>query len=134
MLARMTSLAPVGLLLAALAALIFLLTLVLGWQIADESDPAPRRLFQGETLLDDSPPADVAGIVSDVDGDRVQVRVGDALLRVRVGPAALIQRLTPIAPAEVAAGDWVIVGAIADNSLNLVLKAVVVAGPDEVLP
>ena len=134
MLARVTTVQPFGLLLAALAALIFVLTLVLGWQVADESNPAPRRVFQGETLLDDSPPADVAGIVSDVDGDRVQVRVEDALLPVRVGPAALIQRLTPIAPADVVAGDWVIVGAIDDNSLNLVLQAVIIAGPDEVSP
>lgn len=134
MLARVTATKPAGLSLAALVALTFVVTLVLGWQVADESDPEPRRVFQGDTLLDDAPPADLAGIVSDVEGDRVQVRVDEMLVPVRVGPDALIQRLTPIAPAEVRAGEWVIVGAIDDNSLTFVLQAVVVAGPDEVSP
>jgi hypothetical protein len=134
MLARITTVIAAGFPLVVLAALAFTLTLALGWQISDESDPAPHRVFEGQTLLDDSPPADVAGIVSDVDGDVVQIRVEDALLPVRIGSGALIQRLTPITPTQVGAGDWVIVGAVDDNSLNLVLQAVVVAGPDEVSP
>lgn len=132
--ARLTAARAADLLLAPLAALTFAVTAVLGWQIADESDPEPRRIFQGETLLDNAPPADLAGIVSDVEGEHVQVRAGETLVSVRVGSEALIQRLTPITPADVRAGEWVIVGAVDDNSLTLVLQAVVVAAPDEVAP
>ena len=132
--ARLTAARAAGLSLALLAALTFAATAVLGWRIADESDPDPRRIFEGEALMDNAPPADLAGVVSDVDGEYVQVRVDETLVSVRVGPEALIQRLTPITPAEVRAGEWVIVGAIDDNSLTLVLQAVVVAAPDEVAP
>ena len=132
--ARLTAARAVCLSLALLAALTFAVTAVLGWQIADESDPEPRRIFQGETLLDNAPPADLAGIVSDVEGEHVQVRVDETLVSVRVGSEALIQRLTPVTPAEVRAGEWVIVGAVDDNSLALVLQAVVVVAPDEVAP
>ena len=132
--ARLTVARAVGLLLAPLAALAFAVTAVLGWQIADESDPEPRRIFQGETLLDNALPSDLAGIVSDVEGEHVQVRVGETLVSVRVGAEALIQRLIPVTPADVRAGEWVIVGAGDDNSLTLVLQAVVVAAPDEVAP
>ncbi len=132
--ARLTAARAAGLSLALLAALTFAATAVLGWRIADESDPDPRRIFEGEALMDNAPPADLAGVVSDVDGEYVQVRVDETLVSVRVGPEALIQRLTPITPAEVRAGEWVIVGAIDDNSLTLVLQAVVVAARDEVAP
>ncbi len=132
--ARVTAARAGGLSLALLASLTFAVTSVLGWQIADESDPEPRRIFQGETLLDNAPTADLAGIVSDVEGEHVQVRVDETLVSVRVGSEALIQQLTPITPAEVLAGEWVIVGAVDDNSLTLVLQAVVIAGPDEVSP
>ena len=132
--ARLTVARAVGLLLAPLAALAFAVTAVLGWQIADESDPEPRRIFQGETLLDNALPSDLAGIVSDVEGEHVQVRVGETLVSVRVGAEALIQRLIPVTLADVRAGEWVIVGAVDDNSLTLVLQAVVVAAPDEVAP
>ena len=123
-----------GLLLLGLVGLVFVTTLVLGWQVSDESDPAGGRVFTGETLRDDTPPADVAGTVSDVDGDVVLVRVDEALVPVRVGEATLIQALLPIAPEAVEAGDWLIVGATDDNVNTLVLQAVVVAGPDEVTP
>ncbi|MCY3887497.1 MAG: hypothetical protein OXG19_07330 [Chloroflexi bacterium] len=132
--ACLTAARAAGLSLALLAALTFAATAVLGWRITDESDPEPRRIFQGEALMDNAPPADLAGVVSDVDGEYVQVRVDETLVSVRVGSEALIQRLTPITPAEVRAGEWVIVGAIDDNSLTLVLQAVVVAAPDEVAP
>ena len=134
MIARISGVGPFGLLLLALAGLVFAVTLVLGWQVAKESDPAAGRVFVGETLLDDAPPADVAGTVSDVQGDVVLVRVDEALVPVRVGPEALIQRLIPISPAELLVGDWVMLGATDDNVNTLILQGVVVAGPDEVTP
>ena len=125
---------PFGLLLLGLVGLVFVVTLLLGWQVSDESDPAAGRVFVGEPLRDDVPVADVAGTVSDVDGDVILVRVEEALVPVRVVESTLIQALAPIDPAEVQAGDWVILGATDDDVNNLILQAVVVAAPDEVAP
>ena len=90
---------------AGLAVLVFVSTLLLGWQIADEPNPAANRIFASATLQDDTPRADIAGTVSDVDGEIISVRVGEDLVRVRVGAGAVIQRLTPITPDSVAPGD-----------------------------
>ena len=133
MIARIGVIGPFGMLLAGLAVLVFVSTLLLGWQIADEPDPAANRIFASETLQDDTPRADLAGTVSDVDGEIISVRVGEDLVRVRVGAGAVIQRLSPITPADVAAGDWIILGGIDDNVHTLILQAAIVAGPDEVV-
>jgi hypothetical protein len=122
MIPRWARVGPFGLLLLALAVLVFAATLVLSWKIADESDPPAGRAFVGETLLDDAPPADVAGTVTEIDGDVLSVRTEDAVVPVRVGSDALIQRLLPISPLDVEPGEWVI------------LQGVVIAAPGEVQP
>ena len=68
MIARIGVMGPFGVLLAGLAVLVFVSTLLLGWQIADEPNPAANRIFASATLQDDTPRADIAGTVSDVDG------------------------------------------------------------------
>lgn len=134
MIPRWARVGPFGLLLLALAVLVFAATLVLSWKIADESDPPAGRVFVGETLLDDAPPADVAGTVTEIDGDVLSVRTEDAVVPVRVGSDALIQRLLPISPLDVEPGEWVILGATDDNILTLILQGVVIAAPGEVQP
>ncbi len=133
MIARIGVGGPFGTLLLGLAGVVFTATLLLGWQIADEPDPPANRIFAGASLRDDTPPADIAGTISDVDGEVVSIRVGEDLVRVRVGPDALIQRLTPITPAGVRPGDWIILGGIDDNVHTLILQAAIVAGPEEVV-
>lgn len=133
MIARIGAIGPFGVLLLGIAAIVFTATLVLGWQINDESNPAANRIFTGAAQKDDTPPADVAGTVNDVAGEIVSVRVGEDLVPVRVGPEAVIQRLLPITPEQVSPGDWVILGGVDDNVHPLILQAAVVAGPDEVI-
>ena len=50
-----------------------------------------------------------------------------------MGPDAVIQRLTPITPADVSPGDWIILGGTDDNVHTLILQAAIVAGPGEVV-
>ena len=134
MIARISAIGPFGVLLLGVAGIVFTATLVLGWQINDEDNPAANRVFDGESLRDDTPVADIAGTVNDVAGDLVSVRVGEELVPVRVSADAVIQQLVPITPADVQPGDWLIVGGIDDNVHTLILQAAVVAGPDQVIP
>ena len=122
------------LLFGALALIIFTVTLLLGWQLSVEDDPEPRRVFSGPTVNDDAPPADVAGVIGEINGAVITVRDIDGPIDVTVSDTALLQLLAPVEPADVTLGDLVIVGGVDENVANFIVQGVIVLDPSEAAP
>ena len=122
------------LIFSALALVVLVATLLLGWQLNGENDPEPRRVFSGPTVNDDAPRADVAGVIGDVNGAIITVRDVTGPIDVTVSDTALLQALAPIDPTAVALGDLVIVGGIDENVNNFIVQGVIVLDPSEAAP
>jgi hypothetical protein len=122
------------LIFSALALVVLVAALLLGWQLNNEDDPEPRRVFSGPTVNDDSPRADVAGVIGEVNGAVITVRDVDGPIDVTVSDTALLQALAPIDPSGVALGDLVIVGGIDENVNNFIVQGVIVLDPSEAAP
>ena len=122
------------LLFGVLALIVFIATLLLGWQLSGEDDPDPRRIFSGPTVTDDAPSADVAGVISEINGATITVRDVDGQIDVTVPNDALLQILTPLDPRDIALGDLVIIGGIDENVANFIVQGVIVLDPSEAAP
>ena len=98
------------------------------WGAPDSDDFI--RVLDAPVGSDGAPIADLAGFVTEVNSQGVIVRGSDSPVAVTFEPGAAVELLTPIEAAEIAIGDWVVVGGRDDNVNSYILEGIIVIPAD----